>query len=77
MNQNQTQPPSQKGEVSEEQAILESFRNSLEDTISILKGVGPLCSDIDQLIDMLNLAISNDSQLQLIMAHITPRRMRR
>jgi hypothetical protein len=60
----------------EQEAIAASFRNSLEDTISVLEGVGPLCSDIDELVKMLELALRNESQLQLIMAHLTPKRMK-
>lgn len=76
MSQNHPQQQN-KDAITEEQAVKESFRNSLEDSISILAGIGPLCEDIDQLINMLELALKNDSQLQLIMHHLTPRRMRR
>lgn len=63
--------------ITEAQAIAESFKNSIEDSISILEGVGPLCSDIDQLIGMLKLALINESQLNLVMHHLTPKKMRR
>lgn len=63
--------------MTEEQAINAAYRDSLEDTISILEGVGPLCNDIDQLIDMLTLAMRNDSQLALIRAHMSPKRMKK
>lgn len=72
----------QAGMVNEEEGLTEqqrtalSFRETLEDTIAVLEGVGPLCTDIDELISMLELAKKNDSQLYLIMSHMSPKRMR-
>lgn len=73
MNPNPQQPQ----KVTEEQAIKESFKSSLEDTISILEKISPLCENIDDLIGMLNFALKNDSQLALIMHQIAPKQMRR
>lgn len=56
--------------------MLAAYRSSIEDTIGLLKGIGPLCSSIDQLIDMLRLATENDSQLHLILRHVEPPRLR-
>ena len=61
----------------QEEALDNALRDSLEETISILEGVGPLCSDIDELIKMLELAIRNQSQLNLLRAHLAPKRLRR
>lgn len=55
----------------------QSFRISLDDTIAILEGIGPQCTDLDQLIDMLKLALTNDGQLNLLFKHMTPPRIRR
>ncbi len=63
--------------MTEEQVIAESFRSSLDDVISVLEGIGPLCSDIGELIAMLTLAQRNDSQLALVMRHLAPKHMRR
>lgn len=63
--------------LNEEQAVLADFRGSVEDAICILEGIGPLCSDIDELIAMLHLSLKNNSQLALVMKNITPRRMKR
>lgn len=54
-----------------------AFRQSLDDTIAILETVGPICTDIDELIQMLSLARKNDSQLHLIMHQVMPTRLRR
>ena len=65
---------------SQEQAqptIEESFRNSLDDTIEVLEKIGPLCTDIDELVSMLKLAIKNDAQLALIIKQVSLVRMRR
>lgn len=64
-------------QVSQEEAIRQSFKSSLEDCISILEGIGPLCRDIDELINMLELAIKNPSQLELIFTHLAPKKIRR
>lgn len=64
-------------EVTQEQAIEQSFRSSLDDTISVLEGLAPLCEDIPEMVKMLELAINNDAQLRLIMSHLAPKRMRK
>lgn len=62
--------------ITEQDRVAMDFRATLEDTIAVLSGVGPLCTDIDELITMLELARKNDSQLYLIMSHMSPKRMR-
>lgn len=64
-------------ELTQEQAINSAVRDSIEEAISLLEGVGPLCKDIDELVKMLELAVRNDSQLALIRAHMAPKRLRR
>lgn len=54
-----------------------SFRDAIDDLISLLQGVGPLYSDIDELIASLELAKKNDGQLRLLMKQITPVRLLR
>lgn len=66
----------QQEELTDQERAAIDFRSSLETTVAILAGVGPLCTDIDELIDMLTLAQKNDSQLYLIMSHMSPKRMR-
>ena len=68
-------PPKEQTQPSE-QDVKASFRESLDDTIAILESVGPLCSDIDELIGILQLAQKNDSQLVLVMDRVAPKRMR-
>ena len=52
-----------------------SFRDAIDDLISLLQGVGPLYSDIDELIASLELAKRNYGQLRLMMKQITPVRL--
>ena len=54
-----------------------SFRDAIDDLISLLQGVGPLYSDIDELVASLELAKKNDGQLRMIMKQITPVRLLR
>lgn len=67
----------QKPEITEEQAIDDSFVNSLEDVVSILEGIGPSCFSIQDLIDMTKLAIKNPSQRELMRSHLAPKMMMR
>lgn len=67
----------QQAQLTEAQALDAAIRDSIEETISILQGIGPLCSDIDELIAMLELSLKNDSQLNLVRSHMAPKRMRR
>lgn len=52
------------------------FVNTLEDSVLILKKMGPLVDDLDGLIEMLELAIKNSSQRNTIMQLVMPTRMR-
>ena len=54
----------------------EQYRSSLEDTILLLKKLGPTCGDLEELIGVLELATKNDSQLQLILQMVAPTRLR-
>lgn len=54
----------------------EGFRSSLDDTIVILESFGPECNDLNDLIGILKLALTNDSQLRLLMKKVAPLTMR-
>lgn len=53
------------------------FRESLEDTVIILRKLAPLCKDVDELIGMMELAMSNDAQLSLLIREVFPVKLRR
>ena len=65
-NQNQTPQPTAE----------DSFRSSLEDVILIIEKLSPHSRDLQGMIDMLKLALTNDSQLGLIMHMVRPVRMK-
>ena len=52
------------------------FREALEDAVMILKKLAPRCGDVNELTEMAELALSNGGQLRLLMAEVSPVRMR-
>ena len=48
----------------------DGFRSSLEDTITIAKQLEPLCKDVGELVGMLELSLTNDAQLKLVMNQV-------
>ena len=48
-----------------------AFRSALEDTILVCRKLAPLCSNVDQLAEMLELAVLNDAQARLLMEMVT------
>ncbi len=52
-----------------------SFRNSLEDVITIAEGIKEHCISVQELIGVCKLALDNDGQLRMLMGQMTqPRR---
>lgn len=51
----------------------ESFRSSLDDVVTILERVAPLCKSHEELLDMLRLARENMGQLRLLMQTVMQR----
>lgn len=54
----------------------DSFRSSLEDVILIIEKLAPHAKDLDGMMGMLKLALTNDSQLGLIMHMVRPVRLK-
>ncbi len=52
-------------DVTKEQ--LANFRSSLGDVVDLVTILGPLCSSVGELVEMCELAQSNDGQAQFIM----------
>lgn len=50
-----------------------SFRSSLKDVVEIAEKLAPHCKSVDELVDMLKLAIENDGQLRFLMGRVIPR----
>lgn len=50
----------------------ERFRSSLGDSVILLKKMIPLCQSIDEMVELFELAMVNDSQLSLIMERVSP-----
>lgn len=66
-------PPFQPPQQSEEDRI----RSALEDTIAVVKKLGPLCKDVQDLVDLCELGLLNDAQLRLIMDRLAPVQLRK
>ncbi len=47
--------------------VEESFRSSLEDLKVIIERVGSFCNTVEELHELVILAVTNDAQLKLIM----------
>lgn len=45
----------------------ESFRSSLEDLVAIAGALAPLCDSVADLVGMIELALTNDGQLNVLM----------
>lgn len=48
-----------------------AFRSALEDAILVCRKLAPLCSSVEQLAEMLELAVLNDAQARLLMDMVT------
>ena len=60
-----------------EQTVEQSFRASLDDTRVILKRLAPLCKSVNDMVELLDLAITNDSQLSILMDKVGPVALRK
>jgi len=49
----------------------EKTRKSLEDVVLVAKSLSSVCGSIDELIEVVNLALTNDAQLRIVMKEIT------
>ena len=52
------------------------FRSALQDAAVILRKLAPLCKDVNEMVEMLELAAANEGQLTLLMDRIGPVRLR-
>lgn len=52
------------------------FRSALEDAVMILKKLAPKFGSVSDMAASMELALTNDGQLQLLMDIVTPLRMR-
>ena len=50
----------------------ELFRENLQDVISIVERLAPLCKDPDDLVNMMKLALINDGQLRMLFREMSP-----
>ena len=60
--------PQQQGEVSPE----DKFRSALEDTKAVLTTMLPDCDSVEDLVEMIDLALRNPSQLQMLLRKFSP-----
>lgn len=59
--------------ASEEKPTVEdSFRDTLQDVIVVVKKLAPCCRSVNDLIGMAELAMQNDGQLFLLMEKVGP-----
>ena len=52
------------------------FRGALQDVLETTRKLAPYCNSVDDLIDMLELALTNDGQLRMVIGKIIPRQKR-
>ena len=52
----------------------ESFRDALVDVVRIGEELEPICGNVGELIQICQLALSNDGQLRLLMDRLTPKK---
>lgn len=45
----------------------EGFREALEDAVSVIKKLAPVCGTFDEMTGVCELALTNDAQLRLLM----------
>lgn len=64
------------GGISQEEALRSAYRDSLEDAIHLLDGLSGLCYSLEDIISILKLALTNDSQLELVRSRVTPKSLR-
>jgi hypothetical protein len=50
----------------------ESFRATLDDVILVIQKLAPLSTDLDSLVETLQFALKNDSQLNMILHLVRP-----
>lgn len=53
------------------QTAEEGFRSCLEDLIPVVQKIGPYCKNIEELIDLCELALTSDAQLKILMSIVT------
>jgi hypothetical protein len=66
------QDPIPELQLPEEEKRMASFRSGLEDVILILEELVPHCESIDGMIGMLQLALKNRSQLNMVYKLVRP-----
>jgi hypothetical protein len=55
-------------------ATEDSFRGSLQDVVGICTKLAPVCTSVDELVGICQLAIDNDAQLKLLMREVLSKR---
>lgn len=55
----------------EKVSVEQSFRDDLESVIAVVNGLKKVCSSLEELQDMLTLALQNDGQLKLLIAAVS------
>lgn len=58
----------------EETTLEDKVRESFRETIVVLERLSPLCNTVDELRDMLQLALTNEGQLTLLINQLSPLR---
>ena len=53
--------------MAEKQDVEAGFRSALEDVIPIVQKLAPVCRTVDELLGVIETALSNDAQLRILM----------
>ena len=54
-----------------QQPTIDDFRSSIEDLITIAEKLSPYCSSVEELVGLLQLALTNDAQLKMILQNLS------
>lgn len=52
--------------MAEELPAEDKWRSAIEDALTVVNKLRPLCNDLDQVAGMMQLALSNDGQLRMM-----------
>lgn len=57
--------------MADKQPSIEDFRSSIEDLVTIADKLSGFCNSVEELVGLLNLALTNDAQLKIIIQAIS------
>lgn len=59
---------------SKQQAEEQKFKEAFVETLAVIDRIGPFCASVEEMREMIQLAIDNDAQLRLLCTVMTAKR---